>query len=185
VRPNGSARLTRLPTDDGEETKRFIARFARLVSGARNRPLEVSALRPRHRRSHRGREARRLALRFFQLSRGGPRTAEPFPRVCVLEWWRGRTDRRERILQAASVGSERSPTISEAAGVAQAKVKGADAHRFGCASATAALRDGHRGHRRRPRLRRARSSLRRGCAWLARALTPCDAGARDDHRFLA
>lgn len=85
-------------------------------------------------------EARkRWALRFFDLrSRGFARLT--IPRACVVEWWAGRTDVRERILAAASSVEPLSDDIARAAGIARAKTKGAgvvDA----IVMATAALRN--------------------------------------------
>lgn len=80
------------------------------------------------------------ALRYFELrTRGLARLT--IPRVCVLEWWRGRTDRREKILEAASTVEPLADDIAKAAGVALAKVKGATAI-DAAVMATAALRHG-------------------------------------------
>ncbi len=44
------------------------------------------------------------------------------PIVCIIEWWRGRTDRREKVLGAVIV--EPLPvSVARAAGVALAKLK--------------------------------------------------------------
>ncbi len=45
------------------------------------------------------------------------------PIVCVLEWWRGRTDRRDMILRALVV-EPLSLAVAKAAGMALAKMKG-------------------------------------------------------------
>jgi predicted nucleic acid-binding protein len=80
------------------------------------------------------------ALRYFDLRKQGLARLT-IPRVCVLEWWRGRTDWREKILQAANVVEPLADDIAKAAGVAQAKVKGSTAI-DAAVMATAALRDG-------------------------------------------
>ena len=80
------------------------------------------------------------ALRYFDLrARGLARIT--IPRVAVLEWWRGRTDRREKILAAATDLEPLSDDIARAAGLAQAKVKGATPI-DSAVMATAALRGG-------------------------------------------
>ncbi|MBX3191387.1 MAG: hypothetical protein KF819_30595 [Labilithrix sp.] len=80
------------------------------------------------------------ALRYFELrARGLARLT--IPRVCLVEWWRGRTDRREKMLEAASVVEPLGEDIAKAAGVALAKVRGATAV-DAVVMATAALRDG-------------------------------------------
>lgn len=79
-------------------------------------------------------------LRYFELRQRGLARVT-IPRVVLLEWWRGRTDRREKILAAATSVDPLADDIAKAAGVAQAKVRGAtpiDA----AVIATASLRDG-------------------------------------------
>jgi len=79
-------------------------------------------------------------LRYFDLRRRGLARIT-IPRVVILEWWRGRTDRRERILAAATYVEPLADDVAKAAGVALGKVKGAtpiDA----AVMATASLRDG-------------------------------------------
>lgn len=44
------------------------------------------------------------------------------PVVCILEWWRGRTDRRDKLLRAVVV-LPLSMAVAQAAGVALAKMK--------------------------------------------------------------
>lgn len=81
----------------------------------------------------------RWVMRFFALRHRG-QALLLVPMVCLLEWWRGRTDVREEILLAAEIEPLTIP-IAMAAGQAQAKVKGAtpiDA----AVMATAALREG-------------------------------------------
>lgn len=79
-------------------------------------------------------------LRYFDLrERGLARIT--IPRVAVLEWWRGRTDRREKVLAAATDLEPLSDDIARAAGLAQAKVKGATPI-DSAVMATAALRGG-------------------------------------------
>jgi predicted nucleic acid-binding protein len=79
-------------------------------------------------------------LRYFELrARGLARLT--IPRVCVVEWWRGRTDRREKILEAASLVEPLADDIAKAAGLALGKVKGATAI-DAVIMATAALRRG-------------------------------------------
>ncbi len=79
-------------------------------------------------------------LRYFELAERGLARIT-IPRVVVLEWWRGRTNVREKILAAATTVEALADDIAKAAGVAQAKVKGAtpiDA----AVMATASLREG-------------------------------------------
>lgn len=62
-------------------------------------------------------------MRFFGLRHRG-QALLLIPLVCLLEWWRGRTDVREEILRAADI-EPFTIAIAKAAGQAQAKVKGA------------------------------------------------------------
>jgi predicted nucleic acid-binding protein len=60
------------------------------------------------------------ASRFFHLARiGRARLVVPLP--CVAEWWRGRTDARDRILAATRVVL--SLDAAKAAGIALARLK--------------------------------------------------------------
>lgn len=80
------------------------------------------------------------ALRFLRLVHVG--AAEVFvPLPVIAEWWRGRTDDRELILGALRVDA--SIEVAKAAGVALAKVRGADAGLTidAIVMATAAVRD--------------------------------------------
>jgi len=78
--------------------------------------------------------------RYLDLARTGHATIA-IPIVCVLEWWRGRTDVREEVLEAATAILPLTMKIAQAAGVAQAKVKGATAI-DAAVMATAALSPG-------------------------------------------
>ena len=78
-------------------------------------------------------------MKFFALRHRG-QALLLIPLVCVLEWWRGRTDVREEILRAADI-EPLTMTIAKAAGQAQAKVKGATSI-DSAVMATAALRGG-------------------------------------------
>ena len=80
----------------------------------------------------------RWALRFFDLRARGLASLT-IPRVCVVEWWASRTDRREKILASANAVEPLSDDIAKAAGVARAKIKGAGAI-DAVVMATAALR---------------------------------------------
>ncbi len=76
-------------------------------------------------------------MKFFALRHRGEALLI-IPIVCLLEWWRGRTDLREQILTAVEI-EPLTMVIAKAAGIAQAQVKGAtpiDA----AVMATAALR---------------------------------------------
>jgi predicted nucleic acid-binding protein len=64
------------------------------------------------------------AMRFMQLAHHGlARVSVPLP--VVAEWWRGRTDQRERILAATQVVA--SLASAQAAGVALARLRRVDA----------------------------------------------------------
>lgn len=80
------------------------------------------------------------ALRFLRLVRvSAADVIVPLP--VVAEWWRGRTDERELIMGALRIDD--SLEVHKAAGVALAKVRGADASLTidAIVMATAALRD--------------------------------------------
>jgi predicted nucleic acid-binding protein len=81
----------------------------------------------------------RWVMKFFALRHRG-QALLLVPVVCVLEWWRGRTDVREEILRAAEV-EPLTLAIAKAAGQAQAKVKGSTPI-DSAVMATAALRGG-------------------------------------------
>ncbi len=81
----------------------------------------------------------RWVMKFFALRHRG-QALLLVPVVCVLEWWRGRTDVREEILRAAEV-EPLTMAIAKAAGQAQARVKGATPI-DSAVMATAALRGG-------------------------------------------
>lgn len=80
------------------------------------------------------------ALRFFRLAAiGRARLIVPLP--VIAEWWRGRTDAREEILEATEIVA--SVAAAQAAGMALAKMREVDAKRTidAMVMATAALRD--------------------------------------------
>lgn len=78
-------------------------------------------------------------LKLFGLATMG-RTILRVPMVCILEWWRGRTDVRETILRAVVV-EPLTLAITKAAGEAIARVAGASAI-DSAVMATAAVRGG-------------------------------------------
>ena len=98
-------------------TKRRV-RASRTESPIRGITLDTGALVAIERRKHRGMQL--LALSQQRLAV----LAVPIP--VVAEWWRGRTDVRDRILDAVNV-EPLSLAVAKAAGEAQANVPGATA----------------------------------------------------------
>ena len=80
--------------------------------------LDAGALIAIERRKQRGTQLLELAKQRLAL------LAVPVP--VIAEWWRGRTDVREHILDAVNV-EPLSLAVAKAAGEAQAKVRGASA----------------------------------------------------------
>ncbi len=81
------------------------------------------------------------ALRFFQLAElGHARLLVPLP--VVAEWWRGRSDMREKVLAAVQIVA--TVEVATAAGVALARLERVDATLTvdAMVMATAALADG-------------------------------------------